>query len=107
MVLASRKTRGHFHGFVCFSKPPYVVTCAYLERVAQDALVLLQRVKDEGKLSVFLFSRTISACTKADGSGFHRMSTRINMKQLFLKLCEHVVSTCFNVFNFIMHNDVG
>jgi hypothetical protein len=54
MVLASRKTRGHFHGFVCFSKPPYVVTCAYLERVAQDALVLLQRVKDEGKLSVFL-----------------------------------------------------
>ena len=60
MVLASRKTRGHFHGFVCFSKPPYVVTCAYLERVAQDALVLLQRVKDEGKLSVFLFSRTIS-----------------------------------------------
>lgn len=88
------------------SAPPYVVTCAYLERVAQDALVLLQRVKDEGKLSVFLFSRTISACTKADGS-FHRMSIPINTKQLSLKLCEHVVSICFNVFNFIMHNDVG
>ena len=85
MVLASRKTRGHFHGFVCFSKP------------AQDALVLLQRVKDEGKLSVFLFSRTISACTKADGSGFHRMSTRINTKQLSLKL-----GTCsFNMFQCI------
>lgn len=44
--------------------------CELIELLAskisrKDALVLLQRVKDEGKLSVFLFSRTISACTKA------------------------------------------
>lgn len=44
--------------------------CELIELLAskisrEDALVLLQRVKDEGKLSVFLFSRTISACTKA------------------------------------------
>ena len=31
----------------------------------EDALLLLKRVKEEGKLSVFVFSRVISACIKA------------------------------------------
>ena len=34
-------------------------------QASQDALKLLERVRQEGKLSVLLFSRAISACAKA------------------------------------------